>query len=276
MDKQVRRLTIDDYDEMKVVVTDDGGGSDDGGAIAWKIGDLPPGAEGDLSYTVRLKDGVADGEVIASSGFVAGDLSEKIIDNNRYLLQVAAKLGPIADAGPERSITAGDSVVIGGGPAAKSGSGGYTYIWGPASGLDDPAKPNPMASPYNTTNYTLTVIDESGCSDSDEVRVTVTQPILCGISGPYSVCYDQPTVTFYYAGEDLQASLASFNFTWKVDGTEVGSGEEVTVDWNRFEFGPHELYLDIVKESPDGTVATGGCKLVVLYVESPTASIIML
>ncbi|KQC15410.1 MAG: hypothetical protein APR56_00010 [Methanosaeta sp. SDB] len=267
---------VDDYDETKVVVTDDGGGEDDGDAITWLIGDLPRGDEGNVSYTVRLKDGVDDGDTIASSGFVSGDLSEKIIANNRYLIQVAVKFGPEADAGPDRSITLGDSVVIGGMPAATSGSGGYTYIWGPATGLDDPAKPNPVASPSSTTNYTLTVTDESGCAESDDVRVTVTEPVLCGISGPDSVCDDQPVATFYYVGEDLLVSLASFEFTWRVDGMEVGSGEEVSVDWSRFEFGRHDLDLEIVKESPDGTIATGGCKLWVLYVESPTASIIML
>ncbi len=267
---------VEDYDETKVEVTDDGGGEDDGDVIIWRIGDLTAGGEGYASYTVRLKDGVADGETIVSSGFVVGDLSEKTIDNNRYSIQVAAKLGPEADAGPDRNITLGDSVVIGGSPAAKSGSGGYTYIWAPATGLDDPAKSNPVASPSSTTNYTLTVTDGRGCRDSDEVRVTVTEPVLCGISGPDSVCDDQPVAVFYYAGEDLQASLASFNFTWKVDGVEVGPGEEVIVDWSRFEFGPHDLYLYIVRKNPDGSMATGGCQLEVLYVESPTASIVML
>jgi len=219
---------------------------------------------------------VVEGADISSSGFITGDLSEKIIENNRYLIEVGAKVGPKADAGPDRSIVLGDSVTIGGSPTAISGSGGYTYHWGPAGGLDDPAKPNPVASPSSTTNYTLTVIDENGCADSDEVRVIVMEPVFCGISGPESVCYDQPLAAFYYVGEDLLASLASFNFTWKVDGHVVGSGEDVRIDWSGFEFGRHYLYLDIVKEYPDGTIATGGCGLEVLYVESPTASMIML
>jgi hypothetical protein len=166
--------------------------------------------------------------------------------------------------------------VIGSSPAATGGGGGYTYVWTPISGLDDPSEPNPVASPSNTSNYTLTVTDGRRCRDSDEVRVTVIEPVLCGISGPDSVCDDQPVATFYYVGEDLVTSSASFNFTWKVDGTALGSIEELTVDWGGFEFGRHDLDLEIVKENPDGTTATGSCSLEVLYVESPTASITML
>jgi hypothetical protein len=84
------------------VVTDEGGGEDDGGVITWRIGDLPGGAEGTSSYTFLLKERRDNGEVIVSIGFIAGDLRERVTDNNRYFIQVAAKLGPEADAGPER------------------------------------------------------------------------------------------------------------------------------------------------------------------------------
>lgn len=276
-DADQRNVTlVDDYDETRVVVTDDGGGEDNGNAIIWLIGDLNAGEEGYVSYTVGLKEGVTDGEAISSDGFITGDMSEKVTDNNWYSIQVAAKSGPKADAGPDWTIAIDDSVAIGGSPAATGGSGGYIYFWTPTSGLDDPSEPNPMASPTNTTDYTLTVTDESGCQDSDEVRVTVTEPILCGISGPDSVCEDGPTATFYYVGEDLMESSAIFDLAWKVDGQVVGSGEEVTVDWRGYEFGTHNLDLEIIKESPEGIIGTKSCRLVVLYVESPKASMTLL
>jgi len=267
---------VDDYDETRIVVADDGGGEDDGNAIIWRIGDLAAGKEGYVSYTVRLKEGVADGEAITSSGFIDGDLREKVTDNNRYSVQVAAKPGPKADAGPDRTINLGDSVMIGGIPAAMGGDGGYTYVWTPASGLDNPSEPNPVASPANTTDYTLTVTDRRGCQESDVISITVIEPIFCGISGPDSVCEDGPTATFYYVGEDIMGSSAIFTLTWKVDGRVVGSGEEVTVNWRGYEFGTHNLDLEIVKESPEGIIGTKSCRQVVLYVESPKASMTLL
>jgi gliding motility-associated-like protein len=46
-----------------------------------------------------------------------------------------------------------------------------TYSWTPASGLSDPASPNPLVSPVNTTQYTLVVNSVNGCPDT--VRTTV-------------------------------------------------------------------------------------------------------
>lgn len=267
---------VEDYDETRVVVADDGGGEDDGNAIIWRIGNLAAGEEGYVSYTVRLKEGVADGEAITSSGFIDGDLGETVTDNNRYSVQVAAKSGPKADAGPDRTINSGDSVMIGGIPAATGGGGGYTYVWTPTLGLDDPSGSNPVASPANTTDYTLTVTDGRGCQESDEVNVTVTEPVLCGISGPDSICEDGPVATFYYVGEDIMGSSAIFTLTWKVDGKVVGSGEVVTIDWRGYEFGTHNLDLEIIKESPEGIIGTKSCRQMVLYVESPKASMTLL
>jgi len=267
---------VDDYDETKVVVIDDGGGADDGGSVTWQIGYLPSGGGGDASYKVRLRDGVEDGTIISSNSLVAGDLGETVTENNRHHIEVGARSGPDADAGPDRSVIFGGSVVIGGDPTASGGSGGYAYLWNPAEGLDDPMGPNPSASPPGTTNYTVTVIDDEGCEDRDDVRVVVEKPVSCQISGPESVCDDQPFVTFYYVGEDLLASPASFNLIWEVDGQAAGFGEEARIDWSRFDFGRHLLSLVISREDPDGSVAVGRCELSVLYVESPTASMIML
>jgi hypothetical protein len=273
---QINTRLVEDYDETKVEVTDDGGGRDDGNAIIWDMGTIPVGGRGNLSYRVALKGGVEDGAVILSNGVFTGDLEEMRTDNNRYTSEVRAIVGPKADAGTDKSILLGDSVTIGGSPVATGGSGSYTYLWSPAAGLDDPTKPNPTASPSGSANYTVTVTDGRGCRGSDDVRVAVEKSVLCGISGPESVCDGQQVAVFYYVGEDLMGSSAIFTLTWKIDGRVVGSGEEVTVDWGGFEFGRHDLDLEIVKENPDGTTATGSCRLEVLYVESPTASIIML
>lgn len=52
-------------------------------------------------------------------------------------------------------------------------SGANTYVWSPASGLDNPSSSTPKASPSQTTNYQVIGTDENRCF-SDTVMVPVT------------------------------------------------------------------------------------------------------
>jgi uncharacterized repeat protein (TIGR01451 family) len=86
---------------------------------------------------------------------------------------------PIADAGLDQVIMLGDSVVIGGTPTASGGTPVYTYSWSPAIGLNNASFANPTASPTANTTYTVTVTDSKGCTDSDDMTVTVNC-CICG------------------------------------------------------------------------------------------------
>src|SRR5690606_21677803 len=46
------------------------------------------------------------------------------------------------------------------------------YLWEPATGLSDPAIFNPVASPRQTTTYTLTVSDENGCIITESITLS--------------------------------------------------------------------------------------------------------
>lgn len=52
----------------------------------------------------------------------------------------------------------------------------YQYEWFPEDGLDDPFIHNPIATPEETTTYTVTVIDEGGCVAEREVTIVVLNP----------------------------------------------------------------------------------------------------
>ncbi|MDQ3110471.1 MAG: gliding motility-associated C-terminal domain-containing protein [Bacteroidota bacterium] len=88
-------------------------------------------------------------------------------------ITVTVNPSPTANAGPNGTICNGDSVSIGGTPAA-----GNTYSWSPAAGLSSSTVAQPMASPSSTTTYTLTVTNSSGCSTSNIVTVTVNTPFV--------------------------------------------------------------------------------------------------
>jgi hypothetical protein len=67
-----------------------------------------------------------------------------------------------------------DATIQDGGNTQLQGSGGSTYSWSPSTGLSNPNISNPVASPSQTTTYTLTVT-ENGCTDTDSVIITVSQ-----------------------------------------------------------------------------------------------------
>lgn len=51
--------------------------------------------------------------------------------------------------------------------------GGTSWQWTPADGLNNPTAPNPIASPTQTTTYTVTARDQNGCIASDQVTIFV-------------------------------------------------------------------------------------------------------
>ncbi|WP_299818026.1 gliding motility-associated C-terminal domain-containing protein [uncultured Pontibacter sp.] len=78
---------------------------------------------------------------------------------------------PEADAGEDVTIIQGRTTEL-------RASGGETYLWEPAEGLSDPNVANPVASPTETTTYTVTVTTAEGCVDIDEVTVEVIPALI--------------------------------------------------------------------------------------------------
>lgn len=73
---------------------------------------------------------------------------------------------PEANAGDDVTISLGATIQL-------NASGGESYLWRPGEWLSDSAIPNPYATPWLTTTYTVFVTDSNGCINSDDVVVTV-------------------------------------------------------------------------------------------------------
>ena len=88
---------------------------------------------------------------------------------------IAVQIQPpvVVNAGPDKEILAGSSVVLEG-----TADGTYPVTWTPALGLTFPANNplRPVAAPEVTTTYTLAA-GSGGCASSDEVTVTVRPAI---------------------------------------------------------------------------------------------------
>lgn len=66
-----------------------------------------------------------------------------------------------------------DTTICQGTQATLAASGGVAYSWSPASGLSDPAIPNPVASPSETTTYVVTMTTAENCVFQDSVTLNV-------------------------------------------------------------------------------------------------------
>lgn len=106
---------------------------------------------------------------------------------------------PVGSAGPDTSTCLGSGVAL-------AGSGGGAYSWSPVATLSDPAIANPIASPADSTVYSVIITTPEGCIVHDTVWVTVY--------------YDPPEAslvdTVICAGTSLQLHAPdALNYAWQ-------------------------------------------------------------
>jgi gliding motility-associated-like protein len=84
-------------------------------------------------------------------------------------------------------------VICKGASISLQASGGVSYEWLPATDLSDAAIANPVASPAQTSTYTVKVADDIGCKNTGNVTVTVVQPMQVAVSGDTEICLGEST-----------------------------------------------------------------------------------
>jgi gliding motility-associated-like protein len=89
---------------------------------------------------------------------------------------------PVADAGPDKVVLQGGFVVLT--PKLITGIP-VTYTWTPPLGLNNPSTANAQASPATDFTYTLIVVSDQGCKDSDDLFVKLLKtPVIPNIFSP--------------------------------------------------------------------------------------------
>ena len=162
--------------------------------------DISPYISSDTEIRLSIVSGFSDfGELL-------------LLDNIR--IDVDCLCEGIADAGIDVVACQGDSIQL-------MGVGGVSYSWTPAAGLSDSQVDNPFALPEVTTTYELTVTDENGCTDTDEVTVTINENVeATAVELSSDLCLDgsgEATVT-------VSQGNAPYTIDWQTsEGQEQGT-----------------------------------------------------
>lgn len=146
-----------------------------------------------LSQNIDLVDFVFDGDPIVWWGFTGatgGNFNVQSVCISEFALGLQ----------DEYNVCLGESIELG---VAADGDG--TFSWEPSETLNDPNIQNPIATPEETTTYTVTFTDLCGETISEETTVYVTD-VQVSLEDQYSGC----------EGEELtiQAQGNGEEYTW--------------------------------------------------------------
>ncbi len=121
----------------------------------------------------------------------------------------------IVTGGPVITVS-GDTTVCIGSSTQLQASGATTWAWSPITGLDNPNIASPLATPGDTTTYTVTGTDTYGCSNSIPVTIIVN-PL--------------PAVPIISANLNVLTSTAATIYQWNLNGGPISgaNGQSHTV-----------------------------------------------
>ncbi|RYD53542.1 MAG: gliding motility-associated C-terminal domain-containing protein [Sphingobacteriales bacterium] len=156
---------------------------------------------------------------------------------------------PLLNAGKDTSVLYGNSI-----PLYVMAPGAIYYAWTPIAGLNYANIPNPLASPLETTTYTVQVIDTNYCIAYDTVTVRVNRNVPVFVPNAFTPNGDNKNDLFQVMNLSINrlTEMRIYN-RW---GTEVCNTTDNTRGWDGLykgvpqESGVYKYIIRITK--PDG------------------------
>jgi gliding motility-associated-like protein len=142
----------------------------------------PEGGTPPFRYRIDNDNLITNTRVI---GLFAGEYQVEVVDANGCTFRTEATINEppefSVDAGPDLTITFGDSISLA--ATTENAQGSVEFVWlEPYFGtLSCTECPNPVASPEATLDYEIYVVDEQGCEASDFLRLFVEKPQLATV-----------------------------------------------------------------------------------------------
>lgn len=123
-----------------------------------------------------------------------------------------------------------DTVILKAKPFRLHGTGGTSYSWSPAQAMSDPGIPNPVVDPGDDITYKLIVTTAEGCTDDDEVAITVFKGSDIFVPTAFSPNNDGINERFkpYYAGIKTLGHFTVYN-RW---GQVAFSSNNIDAGWD--------------------------------------------
>jgi len=200
---------------------------------------------------------------------------------------------PVANAGPDLQATVGSGVTLDGSGSSDPDGGALTFAWsltsaptGSSAALSGATQANATFTPDlpGPYEFTLTVTDPDGNSDTDNVTITAVEalgdpPVAIIVSEegrPISEDNENNTVTvgtpFALDGSnssDPDTESDELSFTWEIiespDGSSDAEVSSTADDPDMASFVPDvvgEYIIRLTVEDPDGNVATAEVTIV--------------
>jgi trimeric autotransporter adhesin len=134
---------------------------------------------GATSYTWNngVTNGVSFNPAATQTYTVTGTDANGCTNTDQVLVTVNPL--PAVNAGPDQSVCAGTTVTL-------SGSGAVSYVWNLS------VVNNVPFTPGATQIYTVTGTDANGCTNTDQVTVTVNAPPTIGAGADQTICVGTP------------------------------------------------------------------------------------
>lgn len=146
-----------------------------------------------------------------STGLSASNISNPLATpaaTTKYIVTGTNSFGCVAKdsvtvtINPSPAITiTNDTLICMGNTVELKATGGSIYNWSPSGTLNNPAIPNPFATPTAATMYRVTVTSVDKCSSTDSVRVDVRLPNTFNIETPAQICSGDSVQLFATGGD---------------------------------------------------------------------------
>ncbi len=143
-------------------------------------------------------------------------------------------------ASPDQQICFGESVQL-----ESQASNSSTYSWLPTTGLSNPAIPNPIASPTQTTEYTVRIQNEVGCIREEKVLVEVFPELFIDFDLEIGSDCAKPSVLKF-----INRSTGASRYEWSISDGAFFT-DESPADYTFARRGTYEVTLRVFNGEDD-------------------------